>query len=126
MTLPPLSLRARIIALTAATAVLATVAVGYTVAAADGDGGSPESVAAPGLTLDNAPGLYHAARKGNVRSAPYSSSGTGTADGARSGNTGLSCDRFYASGRSAVCIASHPGISQKTKVNVLDHAAEHP
>ncbi|MFH9749367.1 TolB family protein [Streptomyces anulatus] len=120
MTLPPLSLRARIIALTAATAVLATVAVGYTVAAADGDGRSPESVAAPGLTLDNAPGLFHAARKGNVRSAPYSSAGTGAADGARSRNTGLSCDRFYASGRSAVCIASHPGISQKTKVNVLD------
>ncbi|WP_097868651.1 TolB family protein [Streptomyces sp. rh34] len=121
MTLPPLSLRARITALTAATAVLATVAVGYTVAAADGDGRSPESVAAPGLTLDEAPGLYHAARNGDVRSAPYSSSGTGgAADDARSRNTGLSCDRFYASGRSAVCIASHPGISQKTKVSVLD------
>lgn len=120
MTLPSLSPRARITALTAATAVLAAVAVGYTVAAADDDGRTPKSAAAPGLTLDKAPGLYHAARKGDVLSAPYGPSGTGTADGARSRNTGLSCDRFYASGRSAVCIASHPGLSQKTKVSVLD------
>ncbi|QNE78930.1 hypothetical protein F0344_33955 [Streptomyces finlayi] len=120
MSLPPLSLRARITALTAATAVLAAVAVGYTVAAADGDGRPAASAAAPGLTLDKAPGLYHASRKGNVLSTPYSPSGTETADGARSRKTGLSCNRFYASGGSAVCIANHPGLSQKTKVTVLD------
>ncbi|MDQ0988339.1 hypothetical protein [Streptomyces sp. V2I9] len=119
MSLPPLSLRARITALTAATAVLAAVAVGYTVAAADDDGRKPDSAAA-GVTLDEAPGLYHAARKGDVLAAPYSPSGTGTAAGARSRNTGLSCDRFYASGASAVCISSHPGLAQKTKVRVLD------
>ncbi|MFC9246212.1 TolB family protein [Streptomyces sp. NPDC057136] len=120
MTLPPLSLRARITALLAATAVLAAVAVGYTVAAADGEGRAPASAAAPGLTLDNAPGLYHGSRKGSVLSTPYSPSGTGAANGARSRNTGLSCHRFYASGRTAVCLASHPGLSQKTKVTVLD------
>lgn len=126
MTLPPLSLRARITALTAATAVLAAVAVGYTVAAADGDGRAPAATAAPGLTLDNAPGLYHASRGGAVLSTPYSPSGTGTgtADGTRSRSTGLSCGRFHASGRSAVCIAHHPGLSQKTKVTVLDRALD--
>lgn len=120
MSLPPPSLRARITALTAATAVLAAVAVGYTVAAADGDGREPVSAAVPGLTLDQAPGLYHAARKGEVRSAPYSPSDGGKADGARSRDTGLSCDRFHASGRSAVCIARRPGPAQKAKVSVLD------
>jgi hypothetical protein len=120
MTLPLLSPRARITALTAATAVLAAVAVGYTVAAADDDGRAPKSVAAPGLTLDSAPGLYHVGRKGDVLSAPYGPSGAGAAEGARSRDTGVSCDRFYASGPSAVCIAGHPGLSQKTKVSVLD------
>ena len=120
MTMFPLSLRARITALTAATAVLAAVAVGYTVEAADGEHRASSPSGAPGITLDNAPGLYHRSQKGGVFSTPYSPSGTRTADRTKSRNTGLSCHRFHASGRTAVCLATAPGIPQKTTVTVLD------
>ncbi|MGW8886344.1 TolB family protein [Streptomyces sp. NPDC055749] len=120
MTLCPLSLRARIAALTAATAVLAAVAVGYTVEAADGQDRTSASSGAPGVTLDNSPGVYHRSRSGSVLSTPHRTSATGPAKRVRSRDTGLSCHRFHASGRTAVCLATAPGIPRKTKVTVLD------
>ncbi|GGS49056.1 TolB family protein [Actinokineospora fastidiosa] len=84
----------KVMAVVAAGVVLAAVAVGYTVHAAD----RPAPETAPGAI---APGLH-------VR----------TADGTVSG-TSLSCHRFYAAGDAAVCLAAKPGFPPKTTATVL-------
>lgn len=105
-----MSLRARVTAVTVTTAVLATIAVVYTVRAADRNGSAaPRS---SGVTLDNTPGLYFRTADGTI--AAQAGGGRRT--------TGLTCRRFYASGGSAVCLTTEPGIPPRARAVVLDRS----
>ncbi|WP_327352558.1 hypothetical protein [Streptomyces sp. NBC_01304] len=103
-----LSPRMRIGAVVLAAVVLATLAVAYTVHATDRN--APAARTSSNVTLDNTHGLY-------VRTAE----GTIAALGPKGlKHTGLSCRRFYASGSSAVCLTTKPGIPPRTQAIVLD------
>ncbi|MGW5053864.1 TolB family protein [Actinokineospora sp. NPDC004072] len=82
----------KVLAATAAGVVLAAVAVGYTVTAADRPTPAQAAIA-PGLHVRGADGVI-----------------TGT---------GLSCHRFYAAGDAAVCLTAKPGIPPMTTATVV-------
>lgn len=93
----------RIAAVTAAAAVLAAVAVGYTVQAANRQvQATPKGDATPAT----APGLYVRKPNGAVE--------------VRNRGTGLTCQRFYAAGDTAVCVAARPGFPPMTRATVLN------
>lgn len=104
------TLRTRVAAVAVAAVLLATVAVVYTVRAADR--GEPAAARSPGITLDSAPGLYLRTAKGTVAAD--------TEEGRE--ETGLTCRRFYAAGGSAVCLTTRAGIPPRTQAVVLDRA----
>ncbi|MFP3987367.1 hypothetical protein U9R90_07645 [Streptomyces sp. E11-3] len=105
-----LSPRTRVTAVAVSAAVLATIAVVYTVHAADRkESAAPRS---PGLTLDSTPGLYLRTAEGTIAAQ--------TAKGRKA--TGLTCRRFYASGGSAVCLTTKPGIPPRTQAVIFDRA----
>ncbi|SDJ36805.1 hypothetical protein [Streptomyces indicus] len=104
---PTLSLRTRIGAVALAAAVLAALAVVYTVRATDR---AQPGAAASGVTLANTPGLYARTAEGTVAAV----------HGDRRKDTGLTCRRFYAAGTSAVCLTTRPGIPPRSEAIVLD------
>jgi hypothetical protein len=95
----------RILAVTAAGAVLAAVAVGYTVHAA----GRSVPPAAAGEAP--ATGLYVRTTAGNI--AVRREAGGGYAE------TGLRCHRFYLAGDTAICLSAAPGLTPRTTATVL-------
>lgn len=109
---PALSLHARVTAVAVTAALLATIAVVYTVRAADrNESAAPKS---SNVTLDNTPGLYVRTTKGTI--------GAQGEEGRKV--TGLSCRRFYASGSSAVCLATKPGVLPRTQAVILDRSLQ--
>lgn len=96
----------RIVAVAAAAAVLAAVAVGYTVHAAN----RPVQAATGNATPAKNPGLYVRTKEGAV-AVEHKGSRT---------NTALQCQRFYAAGDTAVCLAARQGLQPMTRATVLD------
>ncbi|GAA4933943.1 hypothetical protein ACFPM3_04875 [Streptomyces coeruleoprunus] len=128
MTTTP-SPRARVTAVALAAALLAAVAVVYTVRASERN--APAAPDASGITLTTTPGLYVRTDAGTVsvvpteggRKAPRTEDGreaTRTEDAREA--TGLACRRFYAAGGTAVCLTTVPGIPPRTQAVVLDSA----
>ncbi|WP_050515366.1 hypothetical protein [Streptomyces rimosus] len=123
------SLRARVIAIALATAVLATVAVVYTVSAAR----RAESADAPSaFGLDRGQLYFRSTREGDgagrvarVAAAP-AAPGAAAMD-VRSASApdrrttgGPACERFYAAGGTALCLQRRPGIPPAAYAVVLD------
>ncbi|MDG4859460.1 hypothetical protein P8605_15070 [Streptomyces sp. T-3] len=104
------SLRTRVGAVALAAAVLATLAIVYTVHATGRN--QPAAAKSSNVTLDNTPGPYLRTAEGTI--AALGPKGLK--------HTGLSCRRFYASGSSAVCLTTKPGIPPRTQAVVLDRA----
>jgi dipeptidyl aminopeptidase/acylaminoacyl peptidase len=106
----PLTTRTRVLAVAAAGAVLAAIAVGYTVRAAGR--AAPGPPAASRVAPANTPGLYLRTATGTVAAQQVSPAGRR--------DTALSCHRFYASGGTAVCLTTTPGLPPRTRALVLD------
>ncbi|MFC8127540.1 TolB family protein [Streptomyces sp. NPDC057302] len=107
------SLRARIIAVAAAAAVLATVAVGYTLHAAER--AEPTSAISE-FALD--PGhLYFRGTEAGAGRVARTVNASGK--GART-TGGPSCERFYAAADTALCLQRRPGIPPTSYALVLD------
>jgi hypothetical protein len=122
MTAPPRSLRARIIAVAAAAAVLATVAVGYTLHAADR--AASTATTASEFALD-AGHLYYRGTESGTESGAESAAGRVARTGAPSGKGsrttgGPSCERFYAAADTGLCLQRRSGIPPKSYALVLD------
>ncbi|MEV8021566.1 hypothetical protein AB0O76_35610 [Streptomyces sp. NPDC086554] len=113
MTAPPRSLRARIVAVSVAAAVLATVAVAYTLHAA---GRAQPAAASSEFALDTGQLYFRSSEAGAgrvARTAMPSGKGPRTTGGP-------SCERFYAAGGTAVCLQRRSGIPPKSYALVLD------
>ncbi len=123
------SLRARVIAIVVATAVLATVAVVYTVSAAR----RAESADTPSaFGLDRGQLYFRSTREGDgtgrVARLPAAPSARGaaamSAEAApapdRRTTGGPACERFYAAGGTALCLQRRPGIPPAAYAVVLD------
>ncbi|WP_199547563.1 hypothetical protein [Streptomyces sp. N35] len=102
-----LSLRTRVGAVALAGALLAALAVVYTVRATDRN---EPAARTSNVTLDNTRGLYVRTAEGTVAAL----------DNQRLKETGLTCRRFHASGSSAVCLTTRPGIPPRSEAIVLD------
>lgn len=118
---PALSLRTRIIAVAAAAAVLATVAVAYTLHAADR---AEPTAATSEFALDAGHLYFRGTEAGAGRVAR-----TGIPSGTLTGTTGKggprttggpSCERFYAAASTALCLQRRSGIPPKSYALVLD------
>ncbi|MFF1713809.1 hypothetical protein [Streptomyces sp. NPDC058268] len=109
----PRSLRARVIAVAAAAAVLATVAVGYTLHAADR---AEPAAAASEFGLDAGHLYYRSTETGAGRVARTA---TPSGKGHRTPG-GPSCERFYAAGGTALCLQRRPGIPPTSYALVMD------
>ncbi|WP_066934138.1 hypothetical protein [Streptomyces sp. NBRC 110611] len=117
MTMPPsssrvvsLSLRARIVAVAVATALLAAVAVVYTVGAARR---AEPTDPASAFGLDHGRLYFRSAGAGRVARLPAPAARTTAADGP-------ACDRFYAATGTALCLQRRPGIPPRSYAVVLD------
>ncbi|MFG2646318.1 TolB family protein [Streptomyces sp. NPDC048436] len=110
---PPRSLRARIIAVAVAAAVLATVAVVYTLRAAD----RAEPAAATSEFALDAGHVYF--RGTEAEAGRVARTATPTGKGHRTLG-GPSCERFYAAGGTALCLQRRSGIPPKSYALVLD------
>ncbi|MGW5731910.1 MULTISPECIES: hypothetical protein [Streptomyces] len=113
MTAPPRSLRARVIAVAAAAAVLATVAVAYTLRAADR---AAPTAATSRFALDAGHLYYRGTEAGAgrvARTAGASGKGPRTTGGP-------SCERFYAAAGTALCLQRRSGIPPASYALVLD------
>ncbi|WP_241265508.1 hypothetical protein [Streptomyces boncukensis] len=112
-----LSLRVRIAALGAATAVLATVAVVYTVRAADSRARTATASSAFGLHGAQPRLLFRSTRDGTGEGRVAWMPGRG---GARRTTGGPACDRFHAAGGTALCLQRRPGLPLRSYAVVLD------
>ncbi|MFF8846922.1 hypothetical protein ACF08N_30100 [Streptomyces sp. NPDC015127] len=115
-----LSMRARAGLLALAALVLAGVAVGYTVRAAER---RPEPAAAEATFTLEGPRLYFRSAgsegKGNGGRVAYRPV-DGPAPGARTVGGGPACERFYAAGGTGLCLQRRPGVPPRTYAVVLD------
>ncbi|MEV0319518.1 TolB family protein [Streptomyces sp. NPDC050658] len=117
MTPPPRSLRARVIAVAAAAAVLATVAVAYTLHAA---GRAEPTATASEFALDAGQLYFRSSEAGAGRVARTATRpGKGPRKEPRT-TGGPSCERFYAAGGTALCLQRRSGIPPKSYAVVLD------
>ncbi|MFH8568373.1 TolB family protein [Streptomyces sp. NPDC017993] len=115
-----LSLRARIIAVAAAAAVLTTVAVGYTVRAAR-EAEPVDSASAFGL--DHGTLYFRSTGAGRVARlpAPAGAAHVPAAPGTGRRTTGGPvCERFHAAAGTGLCLQRRPGIPPKSYAVVLD------
>lgn len=112
LTPPEASTRLRVVSIVAAAAVLAAVAVTYTVRAVH----RAEPIASSSeFALDPGHLYFRSTQQGAGRVARLPASGTGP----RTPN-GPSCERFYAAGGTALCLLRRPGIPPKSYAVVLD------
>ncbi|MFH9419514.1 hypothetical protein [Streptomyces sp. NPDC017529] len=124
-----LPMRVRIIAVAVATAVLATVAVVYTVTAVQ----RTEAADAPSaFGLDHGRLYFRSTREGagsgrvaRLSAAPGPAAGAGVRAAAAPGpdhraTGGPACERFYAAGGTALCLQRRPGIPPAAYAVVLD------
>ncbi|MEU5997924.1 hypothetical protein ABZ837_08860 [Streptomyces sp. NPDC047197] len=115
-TLTPNSLRTRIIAVAAAAALLATVAVAYTLRAAER---AEPTAATSEFALDPGHLYFRSTEAGAGRVARISTpSGAGPQE--PRGPRGPSCERFYAAAGTALCLQRRSGIPPKSYALVLD------
>ncbi|MEU7580577.1 hypothetical protein AB0B50_23585 [Streptomyces sp. NPDC041068] len=113
----PRSLRARIVAVATAAAVLAGVAVAYTLHAAQR---AESADATSEFGLDRGQLYFRSTEAGAGRVARLPSSG-GTAPGKGPRTTGgPSCERFYAAAGTGLCLQRRAGIPPKSYAVVLD------
>ncbi|UQA91754.1 TolB-like translocation protein [Streptomyces halobius] len=125
--LTPLSLRARVVAVAVAGAVLATVAVVYTVGAARR---AEPADARSAFGIDHGRLYFRSTGAGAGRvarlPAPDSRPGTAARTSARPPGPdhrttgGPSCERFYAAAGTGLCLQRRPGIPPKSYAVVLD------
>ena len=112
LTPPEASTRLRVVSVVAAAALLAAVAVTYTVRAVH----RAEPIASSSeFALDPGHLYFRSTQAGAGRVARLPASGTGP----RTPN-GPSCERFYAAGGTALCLLRRPGIPPKSYAVVLD------
>ncbi len=119
------SLRARIVAVLAATAVLATVAVVYTIGAARR---AQPTDPASAFGLDHGRLYFRSTGAGAGRVArlpapPGRSGAASSASAPRSGHRttgGPACERFYAAAGTGLCLQRRPGIPPRSYAVVLD------
>ncbi|MEU5953212.1 hypothetical protein [Streptomyces sp. NPDC047525] len=116
---PRLSLRARVIAVATAAAVLATVAVAYTLRAAER---AEPTAATSEFALDPGHLYFRSTEAGaGTRAGSGRVARTGSALGQGPVTTGgPSCERFYAAADTALCLQRRPGIPPKSYALVLD------
>lgn len=105
------SLKKRVALVGAAAVVLAGVGIGYSVYASARSGDSAHAAADVAPATDE--GLYLRGSDGYVVLQ------RGEGESNRTG-TGLECNRFYAAGRTAVCVSVEGALKPTTKVEVLD------
>ncbi|MEU2557916.1 hypothetical protein ABZ626_00990 [Streptomyces longispororuber] len=110
--LPHLSTRLRVLAVSVAAAVLATVAVAYTVRAAHD---AQPAAATSAFALDRGHLYFRSTEAGAGRVARLPLTGAG-----RRTTGGPSCERFHASGGTGLCLLRRPGIPPKAYAVVLD------
>ncbi|MEE1795696.1 hypothetical protein PUR28_33805 [Streptomyces sp. BE308] len=110
----PVTPRVRAVAVTAAGAMLAAVAVVYTVHAAD-RADTSSAVTSSHVTPGDTAGLYLRTAKGTVAVQPTTRTG-----GTAREETALSCRRFHTSGGTAVCLTTRPGLRPMTRAVILD------
>ncbi|HET6861152.1 MAG TPA: hypothetical protein VFH94_29145 [Streptomyces sp.] len=110
-----MSLRARVVAVGAATTLLATLAVVYAVNSAHRT--EPAGGAASSLSLADGPALFFRTDAGRLASVSRPADGKGQG---KVRESAMPCHRFYAGGPTAVCLASRPGIPPRTKAVILD------
>ncbi|MBU3867025.1 hypothetical protein KN815_24075 [Streptomyces sp. 4503] len=123
--LAALSLRARVIAVVTATALLATVAVVYTLGATRQ---TQPTDTASAFGLDHARLYFRSSGAGTGRVAhlPAPAARPGTAAPAsdrpsdRRTTGGPACDRFYAAASTGLCLQHRPGIPPRSYAVVLD------
>ncbi|MEU6764378.1 hypothetical protein ABZ916_17835 [Streptomyces sp. NPDC046853] len=114
--LAPKSLRTRLIAVSAAAAVLATVAVTYTLHAAERTqpaSATSEFALDPGHLYFRGTEGADAGRVARTMSTPLPGKSPRTTGGP-------SCERFYAAADTALCLQRRPGIPPKSYALVLD------
>ncbi|MEN8652487.1 hypothetical protein ABCR94_18265 [Streptomyces sp. 21So2-11] len=113
-----MSLRARFVAVGAATVLLTTLGVVYTVNSAHRT--EPAGGAKSVLSLADGPALFFRTDKGRLASVsrPPAVGQGGSRREAK--ESAMPCHRFYAGGATAVCLASRPGIPPRTKAVILD------
>ncbi|MFE1772433.1 hypothetical protein [Streptomyces sp. NPDC059008] len=116
------SLRARIVAVLTATAVLATVAVAYTIGAARR---AEPTDAASAFGLDHGRLYFRStgAGSGRVARLPAPDGRTGAASAPRTGRRttgGPACERFHAAAGTGLCLLRRPGIPPRSYAVVLD------
>ncbi|WJV49437.1 TolB family protein [Streptomyces flavofungini] len=112
LTPPGASTRLRVVSVVAAAALLAAVAVTYTVRAVH----RAEPIASRSeFALDPGHLYFRSTQAGAGRVARLSASGTGPRTPG-----GPSCERFYAAGGTALCLLRRPGIPPKSYAVVLD------
>ncbi|GGO50299.1 MULTISPECIES: hypothetical protein [Streptomyces] len=115
LTLPEASTRLRVVAVVAAAALLAGVAITYTVRAVH----RAEPIASDSeFALDRGHLYFRSTQEGAGRVARVPTSST-TATTHRTPN-GPSCERFYAAGGTGLCLLRRPGIPPKSYAVVLD------
>ncbi|WPO74454.1 MULTISPECIES: hypothetical protein [unclassified Streptomyces] len=112
----PRSLRSRIVAISVAAAVLAGVAVAYTLHAAQ-RAQSADTTSAFGL--DRGQLYFRSTEAGAGRVARLPASGKAAPQAART-TGGPSCERFYAAGGTGLCLQRRSGIPPKSYAVVLD------
>ncbi|EPH43249.1 hypothetical protein ABT390_15570 [Streptomyces aurantiacus] len=112
LTPPEASTRLRVVAVVAAAALLAAVAVTYTVRAVQR--AEPASSSSE-FALDRGHLYFRSTQEGAGRVARVPMTGTGS----RTPN-GPSCERFHAAGGTALCLLRRPGIPPKSYAVVLD------
>lgn len=112
LTPPEASTRLRVVSVVAAAALLAAVAVTYTVRAVH----RAEPIASSSeFALDPGHLYFRSTQQGAGRVARLPASGTGPRTPG-----GPSCERFYAAGGTALCLLRRPGIPPKSYAVVLD------
>ncbi|MFD9861072.1 TolB family protein [Streptomyces alboflavus] len=112
LTPPEASTRLRVVSVVAAAALLAAVAVTYTVRAVH----RAEPIASSSeFALDPGHLYFRSTQAGAGRVARLPASGTGPRT-----PHGPSCERFYAAGGTALCLLRRPGIPPKSYAVVLD------
>lgn len=119
MTAPPRSLRARIIAVAVAAAVLATVAVTYTLRAAEH---AEPAATTSEFPLDAGHLYYRGTEAGagaEAGAGRVARTGTPSGKGPRT-TGGPSCDRFYAAADTGLCLRRRSGIPSTSYALVLD------
>ncbi|MDJ0465361.1 hypothetical protein [Streptomyces sp. H27-C3] len=112
-----MSLRARFVAVGAATVLLATLGVVHAVNSAHRT--EPADGAQSVLSLGDGPAVFFRTDRGRLASVSRPAGGKGGSRG-KAKESAMPCHRFYAGGATAVCLATRPGIPPRTKAVILD------